>query len=90
MYRKFRLEQLLGQNPKMNCLKAAQILRDQLGMNNKNIGLTNEKSINQLIAHHSVIIKPADGLMWVSTQPFQLGKYSCYDLNKQDLKIHRP
>lgn len=82
IYRKVRMEQLLRQNPKMNYLKAAKIMRDQLGINDKNIGLTNEKSINQLIAHHSVIIKPEDRLMWVSTQPFQLGKYSCYDLNK--------
>ena len=81
-YRELRLEQLLQQNPKLDYLKAAQIMRNQLGINNKNIGLTNEKSINQLIAHHSVIIKPEDRLMWVSTQPFQLGKYCCYDLNK--------
>ncbi len=82
IYRKVRMEQLLQQNPKMNYLKAAQIMRNQLGINNKDIGLTNEKSINQLIAHHSIIIKPENGLVWVSTQPFQLGKYYCYDLNK--------
>lgn len=81
-YRKFRMEQLLQKNPKMNYLKAAQILRNQQGLNNKTLGLTNEKGINQLLAHHSVIIKPEDKLMWVSTQPFQLGKYTCYDFNK--------
>lgn len=81
-YRKFRMEQLLQKNPKMNYLKAAQILRNQQGLNNKTLGLTNEKGINQLLAHHSVIIKPKDKLMWVSTQPFQLGKYTCYDFNK--------
>ncbi len=82
IYRKVRMEQLLGQTPKMNYLKAAQVMRNQMGINDKDIGLTNEKGINQLIAHHSVIIKPEDRLMWVSTQPFQLGKYYCYDLNK--------
>ncbi len=82
LYRKLRLEQLLKLNPKINYRKAASILRNQLGLNNKNIGLTNEKSINQLIAHHSVIIKPEERLIWVSTQPFQLGKFICYDLNK--------
>lgn len=82
IYRKVRMEQLLEQIPKMNYQKAAQVMRNQMGINDKNIGLTNEKGINQLIAHHSVIIKPEDRLMWVSTQPFQLGKYYCYDLNK--------
>lgn len=82
IYRKVRMEQLLEQIPKMNYLKAVQVMRDQMGINDKNIGLTNEKGINQLIAHHSVVIKPEDRLMWVSTQPFQLGKYYCYDLNK--------
>lgn len=82
IYRKVRMEQLLEQIPKMNYLKAAQVMRNQMGINDRNIGLTNEKGINQLIAHHSVIIKPEDRLMWVSTQPFQLGKYYCYDLNK--------
>lgn len=82
IYRKVRMEQLLGQIPKMNYLKAAEVMRNQMGINDKDIGLTNEKGINQLIAHHSVIIKPEDRLMWVSTQPFQLGKYYCYDLNK--------
>lgn len=82
IYRKVRMEQLLEQTPKMNYLKAAQVMRNQMGINDKDIGLTNEKGINQLIAHHSVIIKPEERLMWVSTQPFQLGKYYCYDLNK--------
>jgi hypothetical protein len=82
LYRKFRMEQLLRQTFKINYLNAARIMRDQKGIDEKNIGLTNEKGVNQLISHHSVIIEPEDELMWVSTQPFQLGKYNCYDLNK--------
>ncbi len=81
-YRGIRLEQLVQRNPKMNYLNAAGILRDQKGINDKNIGFTNEKGINELIAHHSVIMEPANELMWVSTQPFQLGKFYCYDLTK--------
>jgi isopenicillin-N N-acyltransferase-like protein len=42
----------------------------------------NEKAINQLIAHHSIIFKPEELKVWVSTAPFQLGEYICYDLNK--------
>ena len=82
IYRKFRMEELLKQNPKINYRNAVKILRNQNGMNDKHIGFTNEKGVNQLIAHHSVILKPEDGLLWVSTQPFQLGKFVCYDFNK--------
>ncbi|MEO6302834.1 MAG: choloylglycine hydrolase, partial [Bacteroidia bacterium] len=80
--RDFRMNQLLKQINQFLPEDAAKVLRDQNGLNDKAIGFTNEKGINQLIAHHSVIFKPEDGLVWVSTAPYQLGKYVCYDLNK--------
>lgn len=82
LYRKTRMEQLLSRTPKFSPEAVASVLRDQNGLNDRKIGLTNEKGINQLIAHHSVIFKPEEGLVWVSTSPYQLGKYVCYDLNK--------
>ena len=51
-------------------------------MHNENIGDGNEKAINQLIAHHSIVFEPQKLLVWVSTSPWQLGQYVCYDLNK--------
>lgn len=81
-YRKKRMQELLAQHTQLDELQVAEILRDQRGLKNQNIGLTNEKGINQLIAHHAVIFKPAEQLFWVSTQPFQLGKFLAYDLNK--------
>ena len=42
----------------------------------------NEKAMNQLIAHHSIVFEPQKLLVWVSTQPWQLGEYVAYDLNK--------
>lgn len=81
LYRSIRLKQLLGQHDTLNYLQAAAILRDQKGLNNKNIGLTNEKSLNQLLAHHAVIFKPQDKLMWVSANPFQCGEFVCYNLD---------
>ena len=81
LYRSFRLKQLLSRSDTVNYLQAASILRNQKGLNDKNIGLTNEKGLNQLLAHHAVIFKPQDKLMWVSANPFQCGKFICYNLD---------
>jgi len=81
-YRYDRVNELLKTSFPLNYRKTAEILRNKEGLGGKNIGLGNEKAINQLIAHHSVIFEPERKLFWVSTQPFQLGKYVCYDLNK--------
>ncbi len=80
-YRYERMNELLDENPKTDYRKAADILRNRFGKKGENIGLSNEKAINQLIAHHSVIFKPDELKFWISTSPFQLGKYVCYDLD---------
>lgn len=82
MYRKYRMEQLLSGYKTINYKNATTILRDTKGINNHDIGLGNEKAINQLIAHHAVVFSPQERLVWVSTQPFQLGQFICYDLTK--------
>lgn len=81
-YRYKRLQELINQNQKLNKEQTASILRDYKGINNSDIGLTNEKSINQFIAHHSIIFKPNERKVWISTSPWQLGPYVCYDLNQ--------
>lgn len=80
-YRFARIEELLTNNGKISEKEAASILRDRLGKNGIDIGLTNEKSLNQDIAHHSVIFKPQKGEMWISTSHWQSGEYVCYNLN---------
>lgn len=80
-YRYKRMEELLNQSPEMDVSEAAYILRDRFGIGDANIGMGNEKAVNQLLAHHSVIFQPARKLVWVSTSPFQLGKYVCYNLD---------
>jgi len=83
VYRYKRTQQLLGDNYPLTPEKAAGILRDQKGLNGSDIGIGNEKSVNQMIAHHSVIFMPDSLRFWVSTGPYwQLGEYVCYDLNK--------
>jgi hypothetical protein len=79
-YRHQRVQQLLRQERPCDVEKAAAILRDRQGLDDKNIGLTNEKAINQLIAHHSVIFQPEKRRMWLSLYPFQEGEYVCVDL----------
>jgi isopenicillin-N N-acyltransferase like protein len=73
---------LLKPNGKISVEHAAALLRDQKGIDGVDIGLGNEKSINQLIAHHAIIFQPNQLKVWVSTAPWQLGKFVCYDLNK--------
>ena len=82
MYRFNRVGELIDKNSIISANKAAEILRDQKGLNNINIGMGNEKAINQLIAHHSVIFEPAKKLAWISVRPFQLGEYVCYNMDK--------
>ena len=82
VYRYKRVLQDITKEQPLDISKAGAILRDRSGLNNANIGMGNEKAINQLIAHHSVIFEPSRQLVWISTNPWQLGSYVCYDLNK--------
>jgi isopenicillin-N N-acyltransferase-like protein len=91
MYRFLRLNELLDTLKVVDPVSAVKILRDQRGKKNTNIGLGNEKALNQLIAMHSVVFQPSIRRFWISTPPFQLGKFLCYDFdsvfeNAQKLK----
>lgn len=77
-----RINELVRKERQISAKTAADILRNQRGLGGKNIGMGNEKAVNQLIAHHSVIFKPKKLQVWVSTSPWQLGKYIAYDLGK--------
>lgn len=81
-YRYHHLMDLLSVNGKNTVQKTVNILRDSKGINNADIGIGNEKAINQFIAHHSIVFEPQKLKVWVSTAPWQLGQFVCYDLNK--------
>ncbi|WP_315054303.1 C45 family autoproteolytic acyltransferase/hydolase [Chryseobacterium indoltheticum] len=81
-YRYEKLQELLQENKKLNPEKMASILRDKSGLKDEKIGYGNEKAINQLLAHHAVIFSPQKKLVWVSSNPYQLGEFVCYDLNE--------
>jgi len=80
-YRSMRLMELIDRYERISPQKMADILRDRDGIHDKKIGLGNEKTINQLIAHHSIIFKPEEKKVWISANPYQLGQYLAYDLD---------
>lgn len=82
VYRYERLTELLNSNPIMTPEHAVAILRDYKGKQNADIGLANEKAMNQFIAHHAIVFEPKKKLVWISTSPWQLGTFLCYDLEK--------
>jgi len=74
--------ELINRYNKLDINIVASILRDRFSLKDKQAGMGNEKAINQLIAHHSVIFSPKRRIIWVSTSPWQLGEYIAYDLKK--------
>ncbi|WP_291286406.1 C45 family peptidase [Flavobacterium sp.] len=80
-YRLEKMKELFSENPKINPKIASDILRNKEGLNNIRLGYGNEKALNQLMAHHGVIFKPATKQVWVSANPYQLGEFVCYNLD---------
>lgn len=81
-YRMERVNALIDSIGVFSVEEAACLLRDRNGENGENIGFGNEKSVNQLLAHHGIIFKPQQKKVWVSAAPFQLGTFVAYDLDE--------
>jgi isopenicillin-N N-acyltransferase like protein len=81
-YRYERVRQLLDKDTINSVQRSVRILRNQKGLDDREIGMGNEKLVNQLVAHHGIVFQPEKQLVWISTAPWQLGKFVCYDLNK--------
>ncbi len=81
-YRYERMEELLEETPKVTPETAVDILRNKNGLDNKRIGYGNEKALNQMLAHHGIVFQPEDLMVWVSSNPYQLGEFVAYDLNE--------
>lgn len=81
-YRYDRMKMLIGATDLFTPEDAARVLRDQHANNGDTLGMGNPRAINQLIAHHSVIIQPELERFYISTQNYQLGTYVAYDLNE--------
>ncbi|MEO5591687.1 MAG: C45 family peptidase [Chitinophagaceae bacterium] len=81
-YRYKRVMELLDTSGTNTVKKTVALLRNRRGLHDSDIGMGNERAINQLIAHHSIVFEPKKLLVWVSTSPWQLGQYVAYDLHK--------
>lgn len=78
-----RVKELLDMKAgKFTPADVATILRDQRAEKGDTLGLGNPRAINQLLAHHSVVMQPKERIFFISTNDFQLGKFIGYDLNK--------
>jgi len=82
VHRYNRLQQLLSREKTFTPASSVEILRNRYGWNDSNIGLSNENTVNQLVAHHSIIFEPEKKRIWISTNPYQMGAYLCYDFDK--------
>ncbi|WP_299887221.1 C45 family peptidase [uncultured Lacinutrix sp.] len=80
-YRYKRMEELLNDTPKLTVDRAVSILRNKKGLEEKEIGYGNEKALNQLLAHHGIVFKPSERLVWISSNPYQLGEFVAFNLN---------
>ena len=80
-YRYDRMEELLDKTEIVTPEKAVAILRNTKGLDDKDIGYGNEKALNQLLAHHGIIFEPSKKMVWVSSNPYQLGEFVAFQLD---------
>ena len=81
-YRYKKMQELVSENERLTPKGIAAILRNTEGLEGRALGYGNEKALNQLLAHHSVIFSPEERIAWVSTAPYQLGEFVAYDLKE--------
>jgi hypothetical protein len=82
MYRYRRVEELLSRHAKLTEQEMAAVLRDKKGLGEEDMGMGNEKAVDQMLAHHSIIFNPDHRRFWISCGPYPEGAYVCYDLRR--------
>lgn len=81
-YRWDKVDEFITEHTAIDPIAMASLLRDTKGLQDAEIGYGNEKALNQLLAHHAIIFQPEKRMVWVSSNPYQLGEFVAYDLNK--------
>lgn len=82
MYRYKRMLEIIDTSGTNTPEKTVAVLRNYLGKGNMDIGLGNEKAVNQFICHHGIVFAPGERKVWVSMNPWNMGQFNCYDLNE--------
>ena len=76
-----RAAELLESADTIDVVSLVEILRDQKGQDELDIGYGNPMAINQLIAHHSIIFDNRKLIAWLGSPPYQLGEYVAYNIS---------
>lgn len=79
-----RAAELMDNEDTVNVVSLVEILRDQKGLNELDIGYGNPMAINQLIAHHSIIFDNRELITWLASPPYQLGGYIAYTISDME------
>lgn len=74
-YRLELLEEKVGELEQFDQYDVMRVLLNPFGKGNELIGMGNEMAINQLIAHHSIVLEPDSGNIYICMQPKALGSY---------------
>lgn len=77
-----RVNELIEGPEKMSVNRIVDILRDRKKLGGEDVKPGSEFAINQFLAHHSIVFNNTKKVMYVSTSPWQLGKFVAYDLEK--------
>ncbi len=81
--RRARLDELLAALPSGASVEdAVGVLRDRRGLGGSALPLGNRRSLDALIATHSVVMDLTARAMWVSEGPHLVGRYVRFDLGK--------
>jgi hypothetical protein len=80
-YRFDRMKELAAEDFHGDVQSLAHILRNTQGIQNQPLPMGSELSLNQLTAHHSVILDPIQHTLWVACSPSQLGPFLAYHLD---------
>lgn len=77
-----RVNELIENSKMIDVEKTVGILRDRKKFGGEDVEPGSELAINQFLAHHSIVFNNTKKIMYVSTKPWQLGKFVAYDLKK--------